>query len=269
MTDADCIRFLQWALPRLQLRWPGFRRVRRQVCRRLDRRLSELGLRGIGEYRRYLEAHEDEWLVLDGLTCVTISRFYRDRAFFDALGDRVLPALARARGASELRVWSAGCASGEEPYTVVLVWRFRLAHRFEDTRLRIIATDVDETMLRRARAACYPPSSMKELPPAWLRDAFVERDGLHCLRREHTAAVELARHDIRTAPPDGPFDLILCRNLAFTYFDEALQRDVCARLVAALRPGGALAVGAHERPPESSGLLPWEGARGVYRKPAP
>jgi chemotaxis protein methyltransferase CheR len=106
MKHDDCVGFLQWALPRLRLRWPGFRRVRRQVCQRLGRRLRELGLGELQAYQLYLGNHPAEWQVLDGLCRITISRFYRDRTIFVALEREVLPVLARqvlVRGEGELR----------------------------------------------------------------------------------------------------------------------------------------------------------------------
>jgi chemotaxis methyl-accepting protein methylase len=83
MSDSQCVAFLKWALPRLGMRWAGYRKVRRQVCNRARRRASELGLSDLNAYRRYLEAHPGEWAVLDSLTPITISRFYRDHGTFD------------------------------------------------------------------------------------------------------------------------------------------------------------------------------------------
>ena len=77
MKDSDCVDFLQWALPRLGLRWPGFRKVRKQVCKRVDRRLRELGVPDAKTYRDFLEKHREEWSVLDSFCRIPISRFYR------------------------------------------------------------------------------------------------------------------------------------------------------------------------------------------------
>jgi len=86
--------------------------------------------------------------------------------------------------------------------------------------------------------------------------------------RAYKQAVTIIAHDIRTGQPDGPFDLILCRNLAFTYFDEDLQHETAECLANALRPGGALVLGAHEQlPQELPGVEPWDSARRVYRRP--
>ncbi len=271
MSDADCVSFLQWALPRLRMRWAGFRRVRRQVCRRIERRRQELGLPDLEAYRAYLERTPDEWPILDGLCRVTISRFYRDRRLFATLGAEVLPAVAagaRTRGERTLAVWSAGCASGEEPYTLALMWDLELARRFPELRLRVVATDTDPALLRRAREACYGAGSLRELPYHWLSQAFVRRGRLHCLRPAHKQAVELRRHDVRHGAPDGRFHLVLCRNLVFTYFDLELQRELAGWLAACLCAGGALVVGAHERIPDGVGLEPWPEAPSVYRKPS-
>jgi hypothetical protein len=91
MTDQECGQFLQWALPRLGMRWPGFRKVRRQVHKRLNRRLDELGLTQILEYCGYLKTHPDEWQILESFLRISISRFYRDRGVWDRLRDEVLP----------------------------------------------------------------------------------------------------------------------------------------------------------------------------------
>jgi chemotaxis protein methyltransferase CheR len=268
MRDSDCAELLRWAAARLDLRYEGFRRVRGQVCKRLVRRLVQLGLDGPGAYRAFVETHPAEGAVLDELCRVHVSRFYRDRAVWDALGSQVLPALAtRARG--ELRVWSAGCAAGEEPYTLVLLWRQVMAPRFPALRLRIVATDADADSLARARIGCYPSSSLKELPRAWRDATFVARGPRLCLRDDVRSAVELQQEDIRDRTPEGPFHLVLCRNGPFTYFGEPTQRAVAARVAALLTPGGALVVGCHERVPGLVGLAADPGVRGLYRTPAP
>jgi chemotaxis protein methyltransferase CheR len=111
---------------------------------------------------------------------ITISRFYRDRDVFDHLCDSVLPDLARAaqqRRENRVIAWSAGCASGEEPYTVALIWRNHVQPEFPELKLQVLATDADETMLQRAERACYPAGSLKDVPAHWKQNAFVCRDG--------------------------------------------------------------------------------------------
>jgi chemotaxis protein methyltransferase CheR len=269
MKDAECVRFLQWALPRLHMRWAGFRKVRRQVCRRIDRRLRELGLADIGAYRAYLEASPEEWRRLDELCHVTISRFYRDCAVFEFLRQTVLPELARGASKREeaLEAWSVGAASGEEPYTLALIWELALRREFPDIALRILATDVDETVLSRARTAEYAESSLRDLPDSWRQAGFVKLDGTYRLRDTIRSWVTVIRHDVRDEPPAGPFQLVLCRNVAFTYFDIELQREVANRLAACIGSGGALVLGAREALPEGvDGFASWSPELRVYRR---
>ncbi|MCU0836410.1 MAG: chemotaxis protein CheR [Chromatiaceae bacterium] len=249
--EADLIAFLQWALPRLGLRWAGFRRVRGTVCKRLCRRLGELGLRSLAPYRIRLETDPGEWAELDALCRISVSRFYRDRAVWQALEQEILPRLtaqARARGADRLRCWSAGCASGEEPYTLALLFALG-APGPRPLPPEILATDADPRLLARARRACYPPSSLRELPERW-RGAFQPCAGERCLRSEHRGAVRFLVQDIRREQPADGFDLILCRNLAFTYFAAPLQARIAQRLAECLVAGGDLVLGTHESLPE-------------------
>jgi chemotaxis protein methyltransferase CheR len=263
MEDRECVLFLQWALPRMRMRWAGFRRVRRQVCRRVGRRISALGLDGLESYERRLERDPEEWRVLDGLCRITISRFYRDRSLFDVLAERVLPAaaaLASERGEEAVRCWSAGCASGEEPYTLALI---ASASRIP---VEILGTDADESMLDRAREGLYRASSLKDLPGRWREGAFTPAGRLHRLRDEYRGGVRFRFGDIRSEAPAGTFHLVLCRNLAFTYFEESLQREVLERLEDRIVPGGFLVIGSHERIPEGAGNLePWEGVASLFR----
>lgn len=223
--------FLRWALPRLGYRYEGFRRIRRRVVRRLERHCRALGLPGLAAYRRRLEGASGDWEELDVLLNVTISKFYRDRALFDHLRAAVLPELAR-RGA---RCWCAGCASGEEPFTLAIL----------APGLRILATDRDPVLLERARAGVYRASSLKDLPADDRARAFEPLDGLFRLR-DGFRTVEFRVEDLRRTVQEGPFDLIFCRYVAFTYFDDALQRAVLDRILSVLAPGGYLALGRRE-----------------------
>jgi chemotaxis protein methyltransferase CheR len=130
-----------------------------------------------------------------------------------------------------------------------------------------VATDVDAQLLERARAARYAPSSAKDLPPSWREALFEACDGTLVLRDRFRAAVRFERQDLRREAPDGSFDLVLCRNVAFTYFAPPGQRDALARIGARLRPGGALVIGRHEALTDDTvRFLPWEHAPSVFRR---
>ncbi len=270
MKDAECIAFLRWCLPRLDMRWAGFRKARRQVCKRIGRRLGALRLDDVAAYRAYLDTHPEEWPVLDGLCRVTISRFFRDRGVFDALGGRILPtltALAAGRGDNRVRCWSVGCASGEEPYSLAILWQRRVRPRLQGPPISILGTDADAAVLRRAAAGCYAPGTLKELPEEELTACFELRNRQYCLRDAIRDPIRFREQDVRTDMPDGLFHLILCRNLVFTYFSETRQKEILRRLVARLVPGGCLVIGRHERlPPGAEGLNAETGRNDMFWK---
>lgn len=270
MKDSDCVQFLQWALPRLKMRWPGFRKVRKQVCKRLDRRIRALGLSDIKRYRNYLESHPEEWQQLDGMTRITISRFYRDKWVFSRLEHEILPQLAQqalACDEGKLRIWSAGCASGEEPYTLAMVWAFGLKSRFPTIEPYILATDAEPQLLQRASEACYSFGSVKNLPEKWRNTAFIKSGETFCLQPEYRLNVEFRQHDVRQDVPNGSFRLVLCRNLVFTYFETSLQHRFLERLARAMPRGGVLLLGVHERLPEGyRGFIPRSERWGIYER---
>jgi len=269
MNDQQCVEFLQWALPQLRLRWGGFRKVRRQVRKRIDRRIRQLGLEDVAQYRALLASRPAEWAVLERFCRISISRFYRDRGVFDHLAEHVLPALARAaarRGENQLRLWCAGCATGEEVYTLAILWHGRLSPEWPQVRLSTVATDADEQMLHRARRACYQASSLKDVPREWLDAAFTRRGEAYVLRPQFASGIEFRREDIRSELPRRTFHLVLCRNLAFTYFEEQLQREVLRRIVDRLLPDGVLVIGKQESlPVAAEALAPSSRNLGIYR----
>lgn len=269
MRNQDCVGFLQWCLPGLGLRWRGFRKVRGTVCKRVARRMRDLGLADVAGYRALLATHPAEWARLDAMCRIPISRFWRDRGVFDELASNTLPALARdarERGDSVVRAWSAGCASGEEPYSLRLAWTLCAEPAFPDVRIDIVATDVDETLLARARRGLYRPSSLRDLPCSLAERAFRRSGDLFELRPELRRDIAFSLQDIRTEAPDAKFDLALWRNLVFTYFDAPTQSRLLDELRAHMRPGGALVIGAHEKLPMSAlGGAAWSGAPPICR----
>jgi chemotaxis protein methyltransferase CheR len=257
MADTDCTGFLQWALPQLGLRWPGFRKVRRQVCKRLTQRVRDLSLDGYSAYRARLEADPSEWRVLDECCHITISRFFRDRGIFEVVRRHVLPdiAIRAERERRDVQVWSAGCASGEETYTLKIIWDVEVASAHPGVFLSFVASEVDKAMLARARAGCFEPTSLREMPRPLIERAFDRVEGRYCVKTQHREGIEFLDQDLRKEMPPRMFDLILCRYVAFTYFDEQLQRRVLASMLERLRPHGYLVIGTHEGLPSDVAAL--------------
>lgn len=269
MNDPDCTAFLQWALPQINLRWPGFRKVRRQVCKRLKRRMNDLQLADFAAYRAWLENDSTEWEAVDRCCHITISRFFRDRGVFETLRRRVLPDIAARAGRERraARIWSAGSAAGEEPYTLRILWDIEMASLCPGASLTIIATDIDETMLARAREGCFTATSLRELPPHLAGQAFDRVGSRFCVKPRHREGLRFLHQDIRSEAPSSSFDLVLCRYLAFTYFAPPLQEQVLARIVDRLVPNGYLVIGTHERlPNHGAALSPLDHTPQIFRK---
>ena len=245
MARAECSELLMWALPQVGLRFEGYKKVQRQVCRRLDEQRQALGLSSTAAYRDYLEAHPDEWASFRRLARVTVSRFYRDTELWDGLR-AILPELG-----TSIRAWSAGCASGEE------VWTLRLIARLDDTApdIAVVATDIEDEMLFRAQAARYEAGTLRWLPEGWRDQAFHRSADALRLHNDWRDGVEFLQQDLMETTPDGPFAVILCRNLAFTYFDDVNQAMVAERIQSRLQEGGVLMLGKGERLPDEAG---WE-----------
>jgi len=258
MTDAECVAFLQWCLPQMGMRWRGFRKVRRQVRKRIVRRMRALGFDDLSAYRVRLENRPAEWAVLDSFCRISVSRFFRDKAVFRHLGTEVLPMLAesaRRRNDRRLRCWSIGCASGEEPYTLRIIWRMQLAARFPQLDIDVFVTDADDGMLERAQRAKYPYTAVKDLPDDWIAACFEQQEQVYRLLPQYRKGVHFHRQDIRQQTPvdshgnPAVFDLVLCRNLVFTYFDEPTQRSVLPGIARHIAPGGFLVIGKSETLP--------------------
>ena len=251
MRDSDFVWFLQWALPQMGLRWAGFRRVRRQVCRRIAARMQQLGVPDPHAYAAYLERNPTEWTTLEALCGVTISRFYRDRGVFDCLAEQILPELARsARAGGTIDVWSAGCASGEEPYSLALMWEMQLAPSFPETTLRVLATDRDA----QAHRACEP--SLLSAQFAARAAARLDRARLRARRRgvvlepRAPAGSHLRAPGHSTDAPTGPFSAHPVSEPGVHVLRRSAQRRMLQDMIARLKPDGYLVIGAHEQLPD-------------------
>jgi chemotaxis protein methyltransferase CheR len=247
----SCDAFLEWVLHSLDMRPAGFKKVRKQVCKRIKKRRMDLNLNSYEEYRSFLQKNPREWWVVDQMTRITISRFFRDGKTWEKLGDMLLPEIilkANARGHTPA-CWSAGCASGEEPYSFAILWMEKILPSFPDTPLELIATDADEHLLKRASLACYERSSLKEVPPEWINKAFCRKNSSWCLKGSYRKLVKFDRQDIRGEMPQGLFDLVFCKNLAAMYFKKELAATIFRKISERMRQGAFLMLGSHEEFP--------------------
>jgi two-component system, chemotaxis family, CheB/CheR fusion protein len=224
----------------------GYKRA--SVGRRVRRRARELGFDSLTGYRDVLEADLDEFTALFNSVLINLTGFFRDPAAWRYLEDEIVPEiLSRHPDDQPIRLWSAGCATGEEPYTLAMVVANHLGIEETARRVKIYATDIDLEALARARTAVYSEKSLHDVP-AELRAVYFERD-LHrrgwavvpTLRR----TVVFGRLDLTRDPPISRVDLVACRN-TLMYFNAETQGFVIPRLQYALRHDGYLFLGRAE-----------------------
>lgn len=244
MTDFET--FLAEVLPPFGLAPAAL--LRRNIRRRVVRRMESRGVHDFRSYLSLLRGNPGEWEFLRPLLTVTISRFFRNRRVFETVASHVLSPLA-AKG-DPVCAWSAGCASGEEAFTLRILWE-ELPGSKPD--LSIVATDIDEECLRRAGEGFYPESSIREVSGEIVERYFREEEGGYHLREAVSRSVTFRRHDLLCESPPGEFDLVLCRNAAFTYFAVPRRIEIARAIAAAVPPGGCLVLGRTEKlPPEAA-----------------
>lgn len=228
--------------------WQGFRKVRKGVIRRLNSHMTELGCPTLATYLALLARDQTEYQKCQALLRVTISRFFRDKQIWQYLENPLLPKLA-AHFPQELQAWSAGCACGEEPYSLAILWeRLKIP-----APLKIIATDADSLCLDRARQGVYGKSSLKELSPEGISSSFRRPNTkLYSILPHLQEHISWHQHDLLDIPPRGPFHMIFLRNNLLTYYQQPILDHALPRIVDTLVPGGLLVIGAHERLPELS-----------------
>lgn len=249
ISPRDYARLCQFVYGRAGIHLGADRRMMLEA--RIRRRLKDLALASYGAYCDYLFSEEGQREETDALIDVVTTNktdFFREPRHFALLTERVLPALAAAEGdAGELGVWSAGCSSGEEPYTLAMVLS-EYGQLHPEFRFRILGTDISRIVLQRAELAVYS-SEVIEPVPAALRTKYLMRgreanSGRFRVVPELRHRVEFRRLNLMDADYGvaGGAQIIFCRNVII-YFDRATQQKILSRLARVLAPGGYLFVG--------------------------
>ena len=222
----------------------GYKRP--SLIRRVDKRMQSVNIDGYSDYLDYLQVHPDEFLHLFNTLLINVTSFFRDRLAWDYLIGNVLPQiLARKEADEPIRVWSAGCASGQESYTIAMALAEVIGvGQFRD-RVKIYATDVDEEALSYARQASYPAREVSDLSPEMLESYFEQSETHYTFRKELRRSVIFGRHDLIQDAPISRIDLLVCRNVLM-YFNAETQAKILARFHFALRDNGFLFLGKAE-----------------------
>lgn len=214
-------------------------------------RMDVLGIHSLAEYAKYLESSPNEYKVLFDMILVDTSQFFRDPPAWDFLRGSVLPKIlekkeAQNHSAIELRFWSAGCGSGEEPYSLAITLAEALSGDIDKYKIRIYATDIDESALKIARSGTYMLDQLSEIPECVKEKYFVRRGKLfYTVSSGVRDLVTFGKQNLVSDPPISNIDLLLCRNVLM-YFDQALQSRIVPKLRYALNDRGYLWLGGAE-----------------------
>lgn len=219
---------------------------RDMVYSRLARRLRALGLTRFSDYCDYLKSAEgqDELGNLVNAITTNLTHFFREPHHFNHLRDHVLKPLAASTGEKKLRIWSAACSSGMEPYSIAMTLRAILP-RLEQWDAKILATDIDTNMLKAAMAGQYSASELPNIPAAY-RDGITDDDEYIYMPESLKALIAFKHLNLlQPWPMKGLFDAVFCRNVVI-YFDKPTQAKLFTRMADRIKPGGWLYIGHSE-----------------------
>jgi len=224
--------------------YTGYRRP--TLMRRFEKRMQAVGASDWDAYRAYLGKHGEEFAELFNTILINVTGFFRDAETWEIVANEVIPRLLDERQEeAPLRVWSAGCASGEEPYTVAMLLAEALGEEGFQRRVKIYATDVDGEALAEAREAHFTAKQLEKVAPALRERYFQEANHGFSFRNDLRRAVIFGRNDLHRDPPISRVDLLVSRN-TLMYFGTELQQRILANFYFALNHGGFLVVGRAE-----------------------
>jgi two-component system, chemotaxis family, CheB/CheR fusion protein len=217
------------------------------LLRRVRKRMEAVGAEDYDGYVDYLEVHQDEFTPLFNAILINVTGFFRDQPAWEYLEREIVPRLIESRQPAEpIRVWSAGCSTGEEAYTIAMILAEALGPEAYSERVKIYATDADEDALAKARHATYSARALEPVPPALVNKYFERQDENRCVfRKEFRRSIIFGRHDLLQDTPISRIDLLACRN-TLMYFNSDAQARVLSRFRYALNDGGYAFLGRAE-----------------------
>ncbi len=226
------------------------------LTRCLNERLSTTKTKDYCEYIAYLqENHNEITSLINGLS-ISVSKFFRDPVTFDVISEKILPYLIYEKIKEEnkfLRIWSAGCASGEEPYSIAIILNELLGEEIKDWNISIFATDIDEISIEKAKEGIYSGECLENIRYGLVKKYFTKEDPNYRINNEIKDMVNYSVYDLTDrnsyVPPEcifAGFDLVLCRNVLI-YFEESYQKVIITKLYHSLSKPGFLVLGKYER----------------------
>jgi two-component system CheB/CheR fusion protein len=216
------------------------------LLRRVQKRMREVGSASYGEYLDYLEVHPHEFAPLFDAVLINVTSFFRDPPAWDYLAEHILPRILEERAPDQpIRVWSAGCASGEEALGIAMLFAELLGEDRLRARVKIYATDVDEEALAEARRATYDARQVEGVPASLLGKYFEQAENRYVFRPDLRRCLIFGRHDLTQDATISRLDLLVCRN-TLMYFNSEAQEKILARFHFALSRSGYLFLGRAE-----------------------
>jgi two-component system, chemotaxis family, CheB/CheR fusion protein len=224
------------------------------LLRRIERRINIRNLNSLQAYAVYLQHNPDEVTALLKDLLISVTNFFRDKKAFEVLEQEVIPAILQTKKArNQIRIWVAGCATGEEAYSLAILLAEKIPGSIDDPKIQIFATDIDEAAIAVAREGYYTLNDAADVSPERLR-RFFNRDGDgYRIKREIRETVLFASHNFLKDPPFSHLDLVSCRNVLI-YLNHTAQERVMETFHFALRPGGHLVLGLSESAESASDL---------------
>ena len=208
------------------------------VERRVNKRLFEHHLETYGQYAALLDRSPNEYGKLFDTLLINVSEFFRDPEAWDLIESEIIPGiLAKKTKGDSIRVWSAGCSTGEEPYSLAILLAEKLGDTITDYEIRIYATDIDEKALGEARSGRFAYDKLKNVDAGLLEKYFTPDNGFYKIQRSVRQMIAFGRQDLVSDAPISRLDMIICRNVLI-YFKSDLQNRVIANFHYALNEGG-------------------------------
>jgi chemotaxis protein methyltransferase CheR len=255
-------------LNQYEFSWAGYRKVRKGVKKRIDRFMKSIGCRNMADFLAELDKNDVIKHQCELLMTVSISRFFRDRGVWEYLKKNILPGFIRV-DKENIKCWSAGCACGEEVYSLKIIWDLLSKDYSYIPGLNILATDINPTYLDRARAGIYTQSSLKEVTKE-IQFGYFKQKGSKKLFEVKTLLkkdIEWKKHHLLSDAPGSNFDIIFLRNNVLTYYEDRLKNRAFSNVIKGLAPCGILVLGSHEKVPFETSVLKGVGPYSfVFRK---
>lgn len=238
------------------------------VVRRIQRRMGIVQVHTLDEYSRYLERNQKETNALYKDLLIGVTKFFRDGEAFEAVQSKVIARIiksVRERGDKEIRVWCAGCATGEEAYSLAILFQEQMAQEKGGLELKIFATDIDKEALEFASYGMYPDSVAADVDVDYLGKYFEKKKGGYQINRSTRGMVIFAQQNLIKDPPFTKIDMVSCRNMLI-YLQPSLQRRVLATFNYAIRQDGYLFLGSSEAIGDMTSVFePVDSKQKIYR----